>query len=53
MNLCIFVGRLTKDPEVRYTSTQKVVTTFSIAVNREVKNQDGKYDADFFNCVTW
>ena len=53
MNEIILSGRLVKDPEVRYTQTQKVVTLFSLAVSREVKNEQGNYDADFFNCVAW
>ena len=53
MNEIILSGRLVKDPEVRYTQTQKVVTMFSLAVSREVKNEQGNYDADFFNCVAW
>ena len=52
-NKVILIGRLTKDPEVRYTTTQKVVATFSLAVNREYKNAEGNYDADFFNIVMW
>lgn len=53
MNEIILSGRLVKDPEVRYTQTQKVVTLFSLAVSREVKNEQGNYDADFFSCVAW
>lgn len=53
MNEIILTGRLTKDPEVRYTTTQKVVTTFAVAVNRDVKNAEGNYETDFFNCVVW
>lgn len=53
MNEIILSGRLVKDPEVRYTQTQKVVTLFSLAVSREMKNEQGNYDADFFNCVAW
>ena len=53
MNEIILTGRLVKDPEVRYTPSQKVVTTFSLAVNREFKNEQGNYDTDFFNCVAW
>lgn len=53
MNKFIITGRLTKDVEVRYTQNQKVVATFSLAVNRDYKNAQGGYDADFFNCVLW
>ena len=53
MNIVTYLGRLTKAPDVRTTTNQKTVTTFTLAVNREFKNQDGKYDADFFPCVVW
>jgi len=54
MNKCIFMGRLVKDPEVRYiANTQKAVVDFTIAVNRDYKNKEGKYDSDFFNCVAF
>ena len=52
MNKVIFIGRLTKDPEVRYTQNNNtMVCTFSLAVNRKkVENQP---DVDFFNIVAW
>ena len=53
MNKVILMGRLTRDPEVRYTTTNNtLVCTFTIAVNRRFK-QDGQPDADFFNIVAW
>ena len=52
MNKIILVGRLVRDPEVRSMSTGNVVN-FSIAVNRNFKNKDGQYEADFFNCVAY
>ena len=53
MNKVILMGRLTRDPEVRYTSTNNtLVCTFSLAVNRRFK-QEGQPDADFFNIVAW
>ena len=53
MNKVILMGRLTRDPEVRYTQTNNtLVCTFSIAVNRRFK-QEGQPDADFFNIVAW
>lgn len=54
MNKVILSGRLTKDPEIRYSqSTEPVaITRFSIAVNRRFK-RDGEPDADFFNCVAF
>ena len=53
-NRCTFFGRLVNDVEVRYSAnTQKAVASFSIAVKREMKNKDGKYDSDFFNCIAF
>lgn len=49
----IGMGRLTKDPEVRYTQSGKCVCTFVLAVNRETKNEQGTYDADFVPVVVW
>lgn len=54
MNSAILIGRLTKDPELRYIpSTGKAVATFSIAVDRPFSGKDGKKQADFFNIVVW
>lgn len=53
MNKCVLIGRLTNDVTVRYTTNEKVVAMFSLAVNREFKNQKGEYEADFFNIVMW
>ena len=53
MNLVVLVGRLTKDPEVKNTSTGKTFCNFTIAVQRTYKNAEGGYDADFVNCVCW
>lgn len=52
MNKYIGIGRLTRDPEVRYTSGEKqtCIARFSIAINRKFKT-NGKYEADFINCV--
>ena len=49
----IGLGRLTKDPDVRYTQSGKCVCTFVLAVNRETKNEQGTYDADFVPVVVW
>ena len=52
MNKVIFMGRLTRDPEVRYGGANNTaVAHFSIAVNRRYK-RDGESDADFFRCVS-
>ncbi|MDQ0271232.1 single-stranded DNA-binding protein [Cytobacillus purgationiresistens] len=53
MNTTIITGRLTKDPELRYTSSNKAVTSISIAVSRGYKNQQGEVETDFFNVVIW
>lgn len=45
MNSCIFCGRLTKDPEVKYTDSQLAVATFTLAIDRPPK--DGKKETDF------
>ena len=53
MNKVILIGRLTKDPEVRYTANNNtLVCSFSLAVNRNFK-KDGQPDADFINIVAW
>jgi single-strand DNA-binding protein len=53
MNKVILLGRLTKDPEVRYTQgNNTAVCSFSLAVNRRFK-QEGQPDADFINVVAW
>ena len=53
MNRVELTGRLTADPELRYTESEKAYTRFTLAVNRNYKNKDGEYDADFFNIVAW
>ena len=54
MNKVILMGRLTKDPEVRYTqNTNTLVASFSIAVNRRFARQGEERQADFFNVVAW
>ena len=53
MNCSNLIGRLTRDPEVRYTSTNNtMVASFTLAVNRRFK-QEGQPDADFINVVAW
>ena len=52
MNKVIVIGRLCNDVEVKEVN-EKHVGTFSIAVQRPYKNEEGKYDADFFNVVVW
>lgn len=53
MNKVCLTGRITKDPEIRYTANNIAVATFSLAVNRTFKNANGEYDADFINCVAF
>lgn len=53
MNNVSLVGRLTKDPEMRYTQTGTGVVNFTLAINRPFKNQDGQEEADFIRCVAF
>ena len=53
LNRIILIGRLTKDPDMRFTQAGKQVTTFTIAVDRPFKNQQGEKEADFINIVVW
>lgn len=53
INRSVLVGRLTRDPELRYTNGDAAVATFTIAVNRQFTNQNGEREADFINCVIW
>ena len=52
MNKVILTGRLTRDPELRYTANNKAVCDFTIATNRPVV-RDGERVADFVNCRVW
>lgn len=52
MNKVLLTGRLTRDPELRYTSNNKAVCNFTIATNRPVV-RDGEKIADFINCIVW
>jgi single-strand DNA-binding protein len=53
MNRTILVGRLTKDPDLRYTPNGVSVATFTLAVNRPFSNKEGEKEVDFINCVVW
>ena len=53
MNKVILTGRITKDPEVRYTQQGISVVSFTIAVNRQYRDQNGNNQADFINCTAW
>lgn len=53
MNKVVLVGRLTRDPENRSNTSGSSNARFTIAVNRNFKNKDGNYDADFISCVAF
>ncbi len=53
MNKVVLLGRLTKDPELRYTPSNVATVSFTVAVNRNYKNANGGYDADFIPVVVW
>lgn len=54
INNVVLVGRLTKDPDLRYTPGGNAVATFTLASNRNfTNNQTGKRETDFINCVIW
>ncbi len=54
MNIAVLIGRLTKDPELRYiASSGKAVARFSIAVDRTYTSRSGEKQTDFFNIVVW
>lgn len=53
MNKVFLIGNLTRDPELRTTSTGIAVCTFTLAVSRRFKNANGSNDTDFLNVVVW
>ncbi|GHH98107.1 single-stranded DNA-binding protein [Neobacillus kokaensis] len=53
INRVVLVGRLTKDPELKYTPNGIAVATFTLAVNRQFSNPQGEREADFLNIVVW
>lgn len=54
MNKVVLIGRLTRDPELRFTAgTGTAVSTFTLAVDRNFKSKDGQREADFINIVVW
>ena len=53
INNLTLIGRLTRDAELRYTPSNIATAQFNIACNRNFKNSNGEYDADFINCVMW
>lgn len=53
MNKVVLMGRLTRDPDVRYTSNNTLVASFTLAVNRRFAKQGEERQADFINIVAW
>jgi single-strand DNA-binding protein len=53
LNRCVFIGRLTKDPELRYAPSGTAVTNFTLAVERNFKNAQGEKETDFIPCVVY
>lgn len=53
LNRVILIGRLTKDPELRYTPQGTPTCTFTLAVDRPYSGSNGKKETDFINVVTW
>jgi len=53
INRVVLVGRLTRDPELRYTANNIANLRFTVAVNRQFTNQSGERQADFIGCVAW
>lgn len=53
INRVVLVGRLTKDPELRYTPSGVPMARFTVAVNRPFSNQQGEKEADFIGCLAW
>ena len=53
LNSICLVGRLTKNAELKYVNDSMAVATFTLAVNRNFKGQNGEREADFINCVIW
>ena len=51
LNEAIIMGRLTADPELRYTNSKKAVVSFNVAVDRDLKNKDGERGTDFIRCT--
>lgn len=52
-NKIILIGRLTADPELRYTSSGLPVASFTLAVNRTFSNKQGERETDFIDIITW
>lgn len=53
MNAVFLIGRITKEPELKMTTNGVSILNFTLAVNRDMKKEDGTYDADFIQCVAY
>lgn len=53
LNRIVIMGRLTRDPELRYTQSQIPVASFTLAVDRDYADQSGNRETDFIDCVAW
>lgn len=53
LNKAILMGRLTRDPELRFTQNKTAVASFTLAVNRDKKGSNGEQVGDFIDCVAW
>ena len=53
LNKAIIMGRFVQNPELKYTPSNVPVVSFTIAVNRDFKDQNGQYPTDFLDCVAW
>lgn len=53
LNRIILIGRLTADPQLRYTTNSNAVTNFTLAVDKSFVGQDGERGVDFINIVVW
>lgn len=53
MNATFLIGRITKEPELKISTSGVSILNFTLAVNRDIKKEDGTYDADFIQCVAY
>lgn len=53
INNVVLVGRLVRNADLKHTSSNQAVASFTLAVNRNFKNQSGEREADFINCIMW
>lgn len=53
LNKAILMGRLTRDPELRHTQSNTAVCSFTLAIDRDRKDQNGERQTDFIDCTAW